>query len=203
MGLTARYPNLVPCERDIGRAGELLLQSVCEGGTILLCGNGGSAADCEHIAGELLKGFCSLRPLCESDKAALARQGGGELADQLQYGIRTVALPSLISAGTAFCNDVDPAAVYAQLVYALGRPGDVLLCLSTSGNARNVCNAAVTARAKNMTVIGLTGRSGGALAPLCTVCIRVPEEETYRVQELHLPVYHALCMALEREMFGT
>lgn len=201
--LYKRYPALTACGQDIGDATRRLLTAVRGGGKILLCGNGGSCADCEHISGELLKGFLSMRPLSETDKRAFdGLPQGDALANRLQYGICAIPLTSLTAVSTAFCNDVDPAAVYAQLTYAIGAPGDVLIAISTSGNAENVRNAAVAAKAKGLTVIGLTGQTGGKLAALCDVCIRVPESETFKVQELHLPVYHAICAALEAEMFG-
>lgn len=201
--LIKRHPALRDCKTVIQQAQEILLDCVRQHNKILLCGNGGSCADCEHISGELLKGFLFMRPLTEMDRKLFdGLPGGSGLADRLQYGIPAVPLTSLTAAFTAFCNDVDPKAAYAQMVYALGRPGDVLVCISTSGNAENVCNAAVTAKAIGMSVIGLTGDTGGKLSKLCDCCIKVPETETYRVQELHLPVYHCLCASLEEALFN-
>lgn len=199
--LLERYPSLTPCAAAINAACEELLQTVKTGGKILLCGNGGSCADCEHISGELLKGFLSERPLCENDLKKFG-PNGRELAQKLQYGVCAVPLPAMTAAMTAFCNDVAPETVYAQLVLAMGRSGDALLCISTSGSSRNVVNAAVAAKALGIAAIGLTGETGGRLAELCDVCIRVPGTETFKIQELHLPVYHCICAALEAELFG-
>lgn len=201
--LFERYPQLRGCEPDVRRARAALAQTVQEGGKILLCGNGGSCADCEHISGELLKGFLTKRPLNETDRRKFQPfEGGAALAETLQYGICAIPLPAMAAASTAFVNDVEPESVFAQLTLAMGRTGDSLICISTSGNSRNVCQAAVTGRALGLRVVGLTGEKGGRLSKLADVCIRVPGTETYRIQELHLPVYHCLCAALEAEFFG-
>lgn len=201
--LVDRYPALQVCVGAISRASDCLLKVVTGGGKILLCGNGGSCADCEHISGELLKGFLSKRPLSRDELAKFQPiEGGSELGKKLQRGICAIPLPAMTASGTAFANDVDPEAVYAQLVLAIGRPGDALLCISTSGNASNVCNAAKTANALGIQVIGLTGEKGGKLSELCNICIRVPGTETFKIQELHLPVYHAICATLEASLFG-
>lgn len=163
-----------------------------------LCGNGGSAADADHWAGELLKGFCKDRPLSMQERGTLRP----EIAQKLQGALPAIPLTSFPAASTAFGNDVDPALAYAQLTSALGRPGDVFVGLSTSGNARNVGAAAEVARAKGLPVIGLTGASGGKLKAWCTVCICAPSTETYRVQEYHLPIYHCLSLMLEENFFG-
>lgn len=201
--LTERYPALAPRKAEIHDACGMLLRCAGNGGKLLLCGNGGSCADCGHISGELLKGFLLKRPLSEEDRNKWAPfAGGAELAAKLQYGVCAIPLPAMTAAATAFANDESPEAVYAQLVLAMGRPGDALICISTSGNSENVVNAAVTARALGLTAVGLTGAGGGRLAELCDVCIRVPETETFKVQELHLPVYHCICAFLEAELFG-
>lgn len=166
-------------------------------GTLFLAGNGGSAADADHWTGELLKGFCKLRPLSAEVRSRLRP----ELAEHLQGGIRAIPLTGFPAFTTAFSNDVDPALIWAQLVHTLGRKGDVFIGLSTSGNARNVGLAAEAAGAKSLKIVGLTGKGGGALAALCDVCICVPATETYHVQELHLPVYHCLSLMLEDEFF--
>jgi D-sedoheptulose 7-phosphate isomerase len=199
IGLTERYPALAPISQDIQRACDILIASA-KSGKILLCGNGGSAADCSHISGELLKGFLLKRPLDEEALAAFEKKP--DLGLKIQRGISAIPLPELTAASTAYLNDVDPSAVYAQLAYALGHEGDSLVCISTSGNAENVINAAIAAKAKKLSVVGLTGKTGGALAPLCDVCIKAPETETYKVQELHLPVYHILCIVMEEEIFA-
>ncbi len=201
--LYTERPNLNPIAPEIAQAFALLRDCFARGGKLLLCGNGGSACDCEHIAGELMKGFLRKRPLLPAEKAALAAAGdNGALAERLQRALPTLVLHGLSGMSTAFMNDVDPALTYAQQAFAYSCEGDVLLGISTSGNAKNVLLAAVAARAKGARVIGLTGETGGRLAAHCDVCIRAPERETWRVQELHLPIYHALCAALEEAMFG-
>jgi D-sedoheptulose 7-phosphate isomerase len=201
--LLERYPQLKKTAPDIEAAIDILLSAVKREGKILLCGNGGSAADCEHISGELLKGFLSKRPLSHGDKAAFSVfENGAELADSLQYGVCALPLTSFSALLSAFGNDVNPGAAYAQLVMAAGMPMDVLVGISTSGNAQNVANAALTAKARGLSVVGLTGQGGGKLAELCDCCIRVPEIETFKIQELHLPVYHTICAAIEEERFG-
>lgn len=195
--LLERCPELAPIQGDILAAHEMLLASLKQGGRLLLCGNGGSAADCEHWAGELLKGFKSKRPLSAADQAAL----GPEIGPKLQGGIPAIPLTGFPGLATAFTNDVDPFLIYAQLVWGLGRPGDVLIGLSTSGNAANVGHAARTARVKGIKVLGLTGQTGGALKPLCDLCLCAPSTETFRIQEFHLPIYHCLCLMLEDALF--
>ncbi len=202
--LVRKYPALAGCRNDIAAARDLLIRAYEAGHKLLLCGNGGSAADCEHIAGELLKGFERPRPLAEEVRGRLAAQGpdGESLAEKLQQALPAISLCGHASFATAFANDVDPALVFAQLVSALGRPGDVLLAISTSGEARNVMLAARAANALGLAAIVLAGRGGGGLAPLCDVVIDVPGESTAEVQELHVPVYHTLCRALEAHFFG-
>jgi len=195
--LIERIPALAGCASDVVAAFELLRGVFAGGGKLLLCGNGGSAADCEHFSGELLKGFCSPRTLSPEQVQAL----GEPLGRSLQGGLPAVPLPSLVSATSAFANDVEPRFAFAQCVWALGRPGDALLGLSTSGDADNVCLAAQAARARGLAVLGLTGRQGGRLAGLVDVCVRAPETSCHRVQELHLPIYHCLTELLEREFF--
>lgn len=203
--LLTRYPQLSCCEADIRTACELLIASFEKGGKLLLCGNGGSAADAEHISGELLKGFLSKRPLPAPEKEQLLQKDASLLAsliDSIQGGLPAIPLPSLTALSTAFSNDVEPRYTFAQEVWALGAPGDVLWCLSTSGNAENTAAAAKLAAAKGLKVISMTGKSGGLLRSLSDVCICVPESETYKVQELHLPVYHYICAAVEAHFFA-
>lgn len=195
--LLIRYPALLPCSADLSAACEALVGAFRSGNKLLLCGNGGSASDCDHIAGEMLKGFGRKRPLAPSEHERL----GPSLASKLQGSLPTLSLPSFTGLVSAWANDCDPEYVYAQLVHGLGRPGDVLLALSTSGNARNVAHAVEVARASGLTVIGLTGESGGVLARRAHLAIRVPASETFKIQEYHLPVYHALCLAVEEAMF--
>lgn len=162
-------------------------------GTLLLCGNGGSAADADHWAGELLKGFASRRPLAAAERARLPEP----LAAKLQSGIRAIPLCGFPALTSAFANDVDPDLTFAQLVHTLGRPGDVLIGLSTSGDSKNVLHAATAARARSMKVLGMTGQGGGALKGLSDIWIGVPARSTPAVQELHLPIYHGLSLMLE------
>ncbi|MFP6899379.1 MAG: SIS domain-containing protein, partial [Opitutales bacterium] len=168
------------------------------GNKLLLCGNGGSCSDCEHIAGELMKSFASERPL----DPELAEKLGPELATNLHGSLPAIPLPSFTSFHTAFANDDHPEYAFAQQVLGLGKPRDVLLAISTSGNSSNVLHAAKTAKATGLQVIGLTGEDGGQLSPLCDVAVRVPAREVARVQELHLPVYHTLCQMIEEAIFG-
>jgi len=205
--LTKRYPALSVCAADVEAAYAILEECFLNGNKLLIAGNGGSAADAEHIVGELMKGFkmpraCSeefQRRLCEIDG-----ERGAVLAKSLQGGLLSIALDGHMSLSTAFINDVENGGslVYAQQVYGYGKQGDVLLAISTSGNAKNVMNATVVARALGMKVIGLTGAKGGLLSSVADVTVKVPETETYMVQELHLPVYHCLCLMLEEKFFG-
>jgi D-sedoheptulose 7-phosphate isomerase len=196
--LAKRHPALAPVVPVIGEGFRLLQETFAAGGTLLLCGNGGSAADAEHWAAELLKGFVSPRPLAEETRRGL----DAALAHRLQGALPAVALPAFSVFVSAYGNDVDPVAAYAQLVHALGKPGDALVGLSTSGRSENVLLAFDVARARGMRTLALTGAEGGKLAPLADVAIRVPAEETERVQELHLPIYHALSRMLETAFFG-
>jgi len=205
--LARRYPALAPLCPEIGRAFEIIAAALTAGKVLYLCGNGGSAADCEHIAGELLKGFLLPRHLGAADAeqlraAAPAPAEAAYLTARLQGGLRAEALTGHPSLTSAVANDLGADLIFAQQVWALGSPGDVLLAISTSGDARNVLLAAVAARARQMRVIGLTGTTGGRLKEAADVCLCVPETETYKVQELHLPLYHALCAMLEARFFG-
>ena len=202
--LLERYPELRPCASEIAAAAELLFKAARDGNKILICGNGGSAADADHICGELAKSFCKKRPI-GNDLAAKLRELGGEsgafLAEKLQAGVAAISLSHHNALATAFANDVDPNLVYAQQCVVYGKPGDVFWGISTSGNAKNVYYAALTARAAGLKVLGMTGKSGGKLKEACDLCICVPRSETYEVQELHLPVYHALCLYVEDRLW--
>ena len=201
--LLEEHPALRGTTADLQAAYTLLLKSFQDGGKLLLCGNGGSACDCDHIAGELMKGFLDRRPLNAAERDALRQAGDdGILAERLQRAVPVLVLHGLGGMSSAFLNDVDGTLTYAQQAFAYARPSDVLLGISTSGNAQNVCYAAIAAKARGARVLGLTGESGGRLAALCYVCVRAPARETYRVQEWHLPLYHALCIALEQSLFG-
>lgn len=199
-----RYPNLNRCKSQMEQSLYMLKCCVSEGHKILLCGNGGSAADCDHIAGELLKGFVKKRPLSSTicgQWEANYPEDGKKIAQLLQGGIPAISLPSFGPVMTAVSNDTDSDMIFAQLVWALGQPGDVLLALSTSGNARNVCMAAKAAHMKGMRVIAMTGNAVSALSDVADVTIHAPAQQTYQVQEYHLPIYHWLCMELEAYFF--
>ena len=196
--LILRYPSLAVCRDDIFDAALALCATFCHYNKLLICGNGGSWADAHHIAGELLKSFTRKRPITEEWADALP----DEIRGKLEGGLPAIVLGSAGAFASAFANDVDPDLIYAQEAQVMGGVGDTLFCISTSGNAKNVVLAAQVAKAKGLAVIGLTGRDGGCLKPLCDICICVPEDETYRIQELHLPVYHTLCILVENAMFA-
>ena len=174
------------------------------GGKLLLCGNGGSASDSDHIVGELMKGFLKKRPLSDEQKCLMKKRFDGisdTTLERLQSGLPAISLPSISVLNSAFCNDVDPSLIYAQSLFALANERDVLIAISTSGNAENVCLAVEVAKSLGVLVISLTGQSGGRLKALSDICIAVPESETFKVQELHLPVYHTLCADVEAHFF--
>jgi D-sedoheptulose 7-phosphate isomerase len=201
--LFARYPVLSVCESEIAEAIAVLKAAFHAGNKLLVAGNGGSAADALHIVGELMKGFVLPREFTAAQKAKFARLPDSEyLVSNLQSALPAISLVNESALSTAFANDNEPALAFAQQVYGLGNAGDVFWGISTSGKSKNIVFAAQTAAAKGMKLIGLTGESGGSLKSLCDVCIRVPEYKTYKIQELHLPVYHAICLALEKEFFG-
>ena len=204
--LIERYPALKSCADDIEKAYRVLEECYEHDGKLLIAGNGGSAADSEHIAGELMKRFKTPRPvpteLAEKLKTVDPVRGQS-LAKNLERGLMAIPLVAHEALSTAYINDVDGLGVFAQQMYGFGRPGDVFLGISTSGNSKNVMSATVVARALELKVIGLTGADGGELAKVADVSIRVPEKETYMIQELHLPVYHCLCLMLEERFFGN
>jgi D-sedoheptulose 7-phosphate isomerase len=202
--LIARHPALAACRPDIEAAFAALARVFAGGGKLLVCGNGGSAADADHIVGELMKGFRKARrPGAETAARLRAADPdlGPRLAARLQTGLAAINLAAGSALPTAFANDEDPGLVFAQQVLGLGRPGDALLGISTSGNAANVNAALVTARAVGMATVGLTGASGGAMRGRCDALVAVPADATFEVQELHLPVYHCLCAMLEDRFF--
>lgn len=202
--LMERYPVLVPVKPEILAAYEILEACFLQGGKLLIAGNGGSCADSEHIVGELMKGFVKPRTVSGEFADALKRtdqERGGLLAKKLQKGLPAIALTGHAGLSTAYANDVDGDMVFAQQTFGYGKPGDVLLGLSTSGNSKNVMFAVTVAKAKGMKVIGLTGKDGGELRKAADAAIAVPETETFKIQELHLPVYHALCLMLEERFF--
>ena len=196
--LFSRHPRLEPCRDAVGNAFEVLLGSFRAGGKVLVCGNGGSAADAEHICGELLKKFKKHRAVPDG----IASRLRPELAARLEGSLPAISLVSMSGILTAFANDVSWETAFAQQVLGLAKPGDVLIALSTSGNSANCVAAAEVMKAVGGKAIAFTGEDESRLSQVCDVAIRVPETETYKVQEMHLPVYHALCAALEEELFG-
>lgn len=199
-----RHADLVPLKEQILEACETLITAFENGNQLLLCGNGGSCADCDHIAGEFLKGFLLKRPAnADFQKEMAEKYGdwGADIAGKLQQGLPTISLVTHSAAISAFENDVDPELIYAQQVLAYGKPGDVLIGISTSGGAKNVAAAVVTANTLGLHTIGLTGKTGGKLAELADLALIMPKNETYRIQEDHLAVYHLLCAVVEYEMF--
>ena len=202
--LTDRYPSLEPVKESIRESYEILKECFSSGHKLLVAGNGGSAADSEHIVGELMKGFVKRRQVPEDMVRRMEEidsQAGKELAAKLQGSLPAIALTGHPGLSTAFLNDVDGLMVYAQQVYGYGQKGDVFLGISTSGNAANIHYALVAAKAKGMKVIGLTGKDGGKLGRCADAAIIVLEQETYKIQELHLPLYHTLCLMLEAFFF--
>jgi len=201
--LIIRYPVLAGQKENIQKAYELCESAYKTGHKTLVCGNGGSAADSEHIVGELMKCFKKKRPIPAAISEALAAYGeeGKRLQCTLEGSLRSVSLTSHIALSTAFANDKDPAVNFAQQLYGLGDQDDVLLSISTSGNSENCVLATVTAKVLGLHTIALTGMKGSKLSSLADVTIQVPETETFKVQELHLPIYHALCAMLEEEFF--
>ncbi len=203
--LVYRYPALAECQESIMNGFQIFIECYRHDGKLLIAGNGGSAADSEHIAGELMKRFKIGRSvpqsladrLCEIDEIR-----GKRLSGNLECGLMAIPLVAHEALSTAYSNDVDGCGVFAQQLYGFGRMGDVFLAISTSGNSENILNAAVVARAVGIKVVGLTGQCGGELAKWSDVSVKVPEKETYKVQELHLPVYHCWCMMLEEYFFG-
>ena len=203
--LIVRYPQLAVCREDIAKAYELLETTYTNGRKLLVSGNGGSASDSEHIVGELMKEFKLKRKVYREQAEEMCKISpdlGKVLAENLQGALPAISLTGHSSLTTAFMNDSEPELIFAQQVNGYGKQGDIYLGISTSGNSRNVIYAAVTAKAKGLKVIGLTGQRENRLMQYADVCIRVPETETYKIQELHLPVYHCLCMMLEEKFFG-
>jgi len=204
--LSARFPQLAPLEAVMLEAAGCLIRCYEQGGKVLVCGNGGSCSDADHLVGELMKGFEHHRPLGQPLKAALIKSGGERgsyLAEKLQQGLPAISLAAHSALVTAVANDTDPSLVFAQQVAGYGKAGDILIALSTSGNSQNVVDAIIAAKAFGLMVIGLTGETGGQMKNRCDLLINVPEKRTARVQELQLPVYHALCMMVEAHFFGN
>ncbi len=197
--LLKRYPELEAVKDKMLTARELIIDTYKNGGKLLLCGNGGSAADCEHIAGELMKSFKRKRPINDefSKKLAVYGDEGIMIANTLECGLPAISLCGHVSLSTAYANDRDPYMVFAQQVNAMGKSGDLLISLTTSGNSKNCLYASMVAKAMGIKVISITGEGGGKIAELSDICINLPEKETYLVQELTLPLYHYLCAEAE------
>ena len=204
--LIKRYPILESCRDSINDAYKLLEKCYENGNKLLVAGNGGSCSDSEHIVGELMKGFISKRPLDKDLKEKLEDIDpviGKELGDKLQAGLPAIALDNHQALNTAFTNDVENGGLltYAQQILGYGQKGDVFLAITTSGNSKNILNACVVAKAKGLRIIGLTGKNGGMLKDVADVSIIAPSNETFMIQELHLPIYHCLCLMLEKHFF--
>lgn len=193
-----RYSCLEECRNDIYNAYKAMVECYEKGGKILCCGNGGSAADCDHFVGELMKGFLKKRPLPDKEKALFDNRF---IADSLQKGLPAISLCAHSALMTAFENDAVPSLVFAQQVYAYAKENDVLLCFSTSGNSENVVYAAEAAKAANIKTISVTGTKESRLSEISDICIRLPETETFKIQELTLPVYHCLAAMIEDNFF--
>ena len=202
--LSKRYPDLAIIENDMIDAVETLINCYENGGKVLVCGNGGSASDALHIVGELMKDFYFPRPLTDDEKSAIMSSGenGEYITANLQRALPCIALVGSPAIESAYANDRAPDLCFAQQVFGLGNLNDVLIGISTSGNSKNVLYAAEVAKAKGMTVIGMTGMTGGKMNGVCDICLKAPETETYKIQERHLPMYHTICLALENEFFG-
>ena len=203
--LIKRYPSLDVCRESIINAYQIMENCYSYDGKLLIAGNGGSAADSEHIAGELMKRFRTPRPVPKEFAERLIKVDpirGGELSRNLEQGLMAIPLVAHEAMTTAYINDVDGYGVFAQQLFGFGRKGDVFLGISTSGNSKNILSATVVARALGIKVIGLTGENGGELARVADVAVRVPQTETYMIQELHLPVYHCWCLMLVDHFFG-
>ena len=202
--LMVRYPALIAVRAELEEAFYAIYNCYRSGGKLLICGNGGSAADSEHIVGELMKSFKMKRPIDCAVAERLREMGedGMALAEKLEGALPAIALCGHTALSTAFGNDKDGFMVFAQQVYGYGDSGDLLLCLTTSGNSKNCVYATEVAKAKGMTVMAITGEGGGRMSGLADICVALPERETYLVQELTLPVYHWLCAELETAFFG-
>ena len=191
------FQNLKGLENDVRKAANLITDSFKTSGKLLLCGNGGSCADCEHIAGEMVKQFAKERPLSPE----IVEKLGKDLSSELHGGLPALSLPSMIGFHTAFNNDNNPEFAFAQQVVAFGKPNDILWGISTSGNSKNVIHAARTAKALGLKTIGMTGENGGKLGQITDIAIKAPADDVARIQELHLPIYHAICGFVENKMF--
>lgn len=204
--LLKRYPQLNVVANQIEAAGKCLINCYEKGGKVLICGNGGSCSDSDHIVGELMKGFEHKRPVSKELKEQLHEIGGERgkyLAEMLQHGLPAISLTAHNALITAVANDTDGNLIFAQQVVGYGNVGDVLIAISSSGNSQNILDAILTAKAKGLKVIGLTGESGGMMKKMCDILVNVPGKRTATVQEFHLPVYHVLCVMVENHFFGN
>ena len=200
-----RYPALSDLRSRISDAAEMIIGCYNKGGKLLICGNGGSSADADHLAAELMKSFESVRPLEESFKNRLYEISGirGKyLASKLEHSLPAISLSSNTALTTAVSNDIDPSLVFAQQIIGYGNENDLLIGISTSGNSQNIVDACITARALNINVIGITGKTGGKMKQYCDVLVNVPETRTAMVQELHLPVLHTICRMIENHFYS-
>jgi len=202
--LCERYPSLSDLKDRIAEAAGMIIDCYTRGGKLLVCGNGGSSSDSDHFAAELMKSFESRRPLDESLKKRFTEISGSRgkiLAEKLEHSLPAISLPSNTALTTAISNDIDPSMIFAQQIIGFGNEGDVLIGISTSGNSQNVVDACITARTLNLNVIGITGITGGKMKQYCDLLINVPETRTAWVQELHLPVLHAICLIVEDHFY--
>lgn len=200
-----RYPTLESCKKDILEASEAIIECYSNQGKLLICGNGGSSSDADHIVGELMKSFEQERPIDDGlrNRMMLVAGDKGELiANKLQNALPAISLNAHTSLTSAIANDIDAELVFAQQILGYGMKGDVLIAISTSGNSDNVVNAVITAKASGLTVIALTGQSGGKMKQYCDIAVCVPADNTAEVQELHLPVYHTICRMVESKIFN-
>ncbi len=204
--LLCRYPALECCKDDILKTVETIIETYKNGGKVLICGNGGSSSDSGHIVGELMKGFLKLRPLSKAQKAEMKKNNPDipdSILNDLQGSLSAINLTENSALISAFANDVDPRLSYAQQVLGHGKKGDVLIGISTSGNAGNVSDACHVAKAIGVSTIALVGKDGGKLKNIADISIVVPENETFKIQELHLPVYHCICAMVEEYFFES
>lgn len=204
--LISRYPKLLICQNEIQKAEKMILNTYFRDGKILVCGNGGSCADSIHIVGELMKGFLNKRKMSDATAdnfRAVLGDDAERFIDKLQCAIPAISLTEQSALLSAYINDVDAELMYAQLVFGYAKKGDMLIVLSTSGNSKNVVAAVKVAKALGISTLALTGESESTLSALCDCTIRVPEKDTFKVQELHLPIYHYLCATVEKKIFDV
>jgi phosphoheptose isomerase len=202
--MIGRYPGLESCKKDIGEACRAIIECYVRQGKLLLCGNGGSCSDADHVVGELMKSFEKRRPIgydLDHRLRSVSSDRGAFIAEKLQGALPAISLNAHASLYSAISNDMDASLVFAQQIAGYGKKDDVLIAMSTSGNSRNIIDAVITASALGMTVIGLTGESGGKMRSYCDIMIRVPSERTALVQEFHKPIYHTICRIIENRFF--